>query len=419
MGRNQSPVCPVLRAGAGAGGMATFHTLAVWLAVVLVAHSCEATVSADAEGVGLGESELQTSQSQGDAVAEKLKAIGKVVKGLSDDKDKIHTALSRGFSAKLWDSWDGQAAAQKLDASASVSILTSYLCANVNDGSKVMHVISWVKQALRRHNAARAMTRQELGVKVTHLQQNVADTHQLLKQQPSAATKKLVQQTEGDLAEAQGELAVKDSKLKKLRQAAVAKKKKAEKLTKQLAAQKKAKKSKAKKAGKKGKKGGKKQAKKGAKTLTKLSKAKKALKKKKKAVKKKKAKKMVKKLGSHVKHKKLTAKKVKKTMKVDYAKLKAKAAKLHQEVAKTEEKMHMAAAEATVAEKKASTAKGKNLLKFIRKAAVTKREHLTIKKQVKKMRVAAEKADKAAKRPTKTYIQMVEMKTKENKKKSD
>merc|ERR1712072_1131818 len=407
------PVCPVLRAGAGAGGMATFHTLAVWLAVVLVAHSCEATVSADAEGVGLGESELQTSQSQGDAVAEKLKAIGKVVKGLSDDKDKIHTALSRGFSAKLWDSWDGQAAAQKLDASASVSILTSYLCANVNDGSKVMHVISWVKQALRRHNAARAMTRQELGVKVTHLQQNVADTHQLLKQQPSAATKKLVQQTEGDLAEAQGELAVKDSKLKKLKQAAAAKKKKAEKLTKQLAAQKKAKKSKAKKAGKKGKKGGKKQAKKGAKTLTKL------LKKKKKAVKKKKAKKMVKKLGSHVKHKKLTAKKVKKTMKVDYAKLKAKAAKLHQEVAKTEEKMHMAAAEATVAEKKASTAKGKNLLKFIRKAAVTKREHLTIKKQVKKMRVAAEKADKAAKRPTKTYIQMVEMKTKENKKKSD
>merc|ERR1711939_61201 len=354
--------CPVLRAGAGAGGMATFHTLAVWLAVVLVAHSCEATVSADAEVVGLGESELQTSQSQGDAVAEKLKAIGKVVKGLSDDKDKIHTALSRGFSAKLWDSWDGQAAAQKLDASASVSILTSYLCANVNDGSKVMHVISWVKQALRRHNAARAMTRQELGVKVTHLQQNVADTHQLLKQQPSAATKKLVQQTEGDLAEAQGELAVKDSKLVKLKQAAAAKKKKAEKLTKQLAAQKKAKKSKA-------KKGGKKQAKKGAKTLTKLSKAKKALKKKKKAVKKKKAKKMVKKLGSHVKHKKLTAKKakkkVKKTMKVDYAKLKAKAAKLHQEVAKTEEKMHMAAAEATVAEKKASTAKGKNLLKFI------------------------------------------------------
>merc|ERR1711939_1268180 len=178
-----------------------------------------ATVSADAEVVGLGESELQTSQSQGDAVAEKLKAIGKVVKGLSDDKDKIHTALSRGFSAKLWDSWDGQAAAQKLDASASVSILTSYLCANVNDGSKVMHVISWVKQALRRHNAARAMTRQE---------QNVADTHQLLKQQPSAATKKLVQQTEGDLAEAQGELAVKDSKLEKLKQAAAAKKKKAE-----------------------------------------------------------------------------------------------------------------------------------------------------------------------------------------------
>merc|ERR1711934_400433 len=264
-------------------GMATFHTLAVWLAVVLVAHSCEATVSADAEVVDLGESELLNSQasSPGDAVGEKLKALGKVVKSLPDVEDKIHTALSRGFSAKLWDSWDGQAAAQKLDASASVSILTSYLCANVNDGSKVMHVISWVKQALRRHNAARAMTRQELGVKVTHLQQNVADTHQLLKQQPSAATKKLVQQTEGDLAEAQGELAVKDSKLEKLKQAAAAKKKKAAKLTKQLAAQKKAKKAKAKKAGKKGKKGGKKQAKKGAKTLTKLSKAKKALKKKK------------------------------------------------------------------------------------------------------------------------------------------
>jgi len=94
---------------------------------------------------------------------------------------------------------------QKLDTSASVAVLNSYLCSGVADGSKVMHVISWVKKAL--HARQQADTQKvSMQKKVHEMQLRVKDTRALAEQTNSPNAIHLAEQTETDLAVAEGRL---------------------------------------------------------------------------------------------------------------------------------------------------------------------------------------------------------------------
>jgi hypothetical protein len=184
--------------------------LACCLAVVLVGHTAEALGSQGAADAGevahLGEDDGGEGH-----VAAKLQALGNVVK--RTPAKQVAAALESGFTPSLWHSWDREAETQKLDASASVAVLNSYLCANVEDGSKVMRVISWVKNTLKTRRGHTDTHRAKLQKAVAALQVRVDDTKELAQQTNSPAAQRLAKRTQSDLGEAMRKLRAYDAKL--------------------------------------------------------------------------------------------------------------------------------------------------------------------------------------------------------------
>ena len=84
-------------------------------------------------------------------------------------------------------------------------MLNSYLTENIDDGSKVMRTISWVKKAMqsRQHSDS---DRDKLKQKIGELQGRVSDTKELAEQTKSPAASKLAAQTQDDLARAMSNL---------------------------------------------------------------------------------------------------------------------------------------------------------------------------------------------------------------------
>jgi hypothetical protein len=196
----------------------------VMLAIVMAGNCAEAAESyaEDTEVVALTDGAAEDG-----VLASQLRKLGAQVSKSS--MSEVDSVLSRGFTKDVWGQWHKQAATQKLDFEASVAVLNSYLCANVADGSKVMHVISWVKKALQSEPTSVGPSKHEK--LVAELRKRASDATQLAKQVKSPAAIQLAHQMHHDLAEA-----LADPKLEKLKAVAAKKKAHAAKLTKQLEA---------------------------------------------------------------------------------------------------------------------------------------------------------------------------------------
>jgi len=211
--------------------------LASCLAIVLVGHTVEG-ISSDAghgEVVALADAEVGASTED---ITTALQSLGKLVG--TTPTPQVHAALEKSFTPALWSSWDREAATQKLDSEASVAVLNSYLCANVDNGNKVMHVMSWIKKALHRRQMNVDPKREALKKAVAALRERVHDTQMLSSQTDSPVASKLAEKTRQELGEARSRLELYESKesdtekLSNLKKVAADKKAKAENMEKEL-----------------------------------------------------------------------------------------------------------------------------------------------------------------------------------------
>jgi len=208
--------------------------LASCLAIVLVGHTAEGAWSDAGNGdvVTLSDAEVGAST---DDITTALQSLGKLVR--ATPTPQVHAVLEQGFTPALWKSWHREAANQNLDAEASVAVLNSYLCASVDNGNKVMHVMSWIKKALRDSRGQVDPKHEALKRAVKALKQRVQDTQVLSAQTHSPVASELARKTETELGEAQHRLRLyesKDGKLDDLKKVAADKKAKAESMQKEL-----------------------------------------------------------------------------------------------------------------------------------------------------------------------------------------
>merc|ERR1711959_572797 len=155
--------------------------------------------------------------------------------GHPGSKSQIYGLLDKHFTSGMWSKWNAKADEQKLSAETNAAVLNSYLCENVENDTKVVHVINWVKHSLRQQRELGSA--QGNSAQIAQLKSRLKDAELLAQQTHSSAAAKLLAQSKADLQVAedrlgQGELAEskKSGKVAKLKHIAVAKKKKAQEL---------------------------------------------------------------------------------------------------------------------------------------------------------------------------------------------
>jgi len=169
------------------------------LAILLVGHCSEAVGSFDADSMDTELVSLASDRTTEGRLESQLRRVGAAIS--KAPATEVASLLSKSFTPSMWKMWHKESAPQNLDFAGNVAVLNSYLCANVADGSKVMRVIKWVKQALHsQHSSSVQAAKQQR--RIAELRQRANDAQLLAEQTQSPEAVQLVHKMQHDLAEA-------------------------------------------------------------------------------------------------------------------------------------------------------------------------------------------------------------------------